>query len=210
MPCSRRAPQGSPGSSAGAAERLTFSTQRGRSERSGPCRLVMQSVPSPSAMLRLLTSFLASLVVASSIAFAGDPAETVSAVVKLDGQRSSLFSYGDQPTPLMLKYFTADFIATWVAAMRHNKEGPVLDGDPLTWLQGVKSLTLKGTQTNLIASDHATVTARVVAQPSGSTFTKPEGLILLFDVRRENTIWKINDIGNPTEKSVQTYLSRFK
>jgi len=161
-------------------------------------------------MLRLFTSSFALLVFASSMAFAGDPAETVSAVVKLDGHRSSLFSYSDQPTPLMLKYFTADFIAAWVAAMRHNKEGPVLDGDPLTWLQGVQSLTLKGTQTNPIASDHATVTASVVAQPDGSTFTKPEGLILLFDVRRENTIWKINDIGNPTETSVQTYLSRFK
>jgi hypothetical protein len=144
------------------------------------------------------------------MAFAGDPAETVSAVVKLDGHRSSLFSYSDQPTPLMLKYFTADFIAAWVAAMRHNKEGPVLDGDPLTWLQGVKSLTLRSTQTNLVTSDDTTVTARVVVQPDGSTFTKPEGLILRFDVKREGAIWKINDVSNPSQPSLRSYLSRFK
>jgi hypothetical protein len=161
-------------------------------------------------MLRLLTFSFASLVFASSMTFAGDPAETVSAVVKLDGQRSSLFSYSDQPTPLMLKYFTADFIAAWVTAMRHNKEGPVLDGDPLTWLQGVKSLTLKSTQTNLITSDDTTVTARVVVQPDGSTFTKLEGLILRFDVKREGTIWKINDVSNPSQPSLRSYLSRFK
>jgi hypothetical protein len=40
----------------------------------------------------------------------GDPAETVSAVVKLDYPRSSLFTLDENPTPAMQKYFTADFI----------------------------------------------------------------------------------------------------
>jgi len=140
----------------------------------------------------------------------GDPADTVSVVVKLDSPRSSLFAFNEIPTAMMRKYFTADFIAIWVAAMRHNKTEPVLDGDPLTGLQGVKSVTLKGNQSNLITADNATVTSRVVAQPDGSTFTKPQKLNLRFHMKRENGVWKITDISNPSQASLHTYLSRFK
>jgi hypothetical protein len=94
--------------------------------------------------------------------------------------------------------------------MRHNKNQPVLDGDPLTDLQGVKSLTLKGHQTNLVTADHAMITARVVAQPDGSTFTKPDALDLRFDMKREDEMWRINDISSPSQTSLWAYLSRFK
>jgi hypothetical protein len=139
-----------------------------------------------------------------------NPAATVSAVVKLDYFRSPLFNFNEQPTPLMQKFFTSGFIAVWVAAMRHNKEGPVLDGDPLTGLQGVRSVTLKSTQTNLITSDHATVTALVVALPDGSTFTKPQEQNLRFQMERENSVWRINDIGSSAQPSLRGYLGRFK
>lgn len=140
----------------------------------------------------------------------GDPAATVSTVVKLDRYPSSIFDFSEKPSPLMQKYFTADFVAAWVAAMRHNKEGPVLDGDPLTWLQGVKSVTLKSSQTDLITFDRATVTARVVAQPDGSTFSKPEGSIIHFDLKRENTAWKIDDIYRSGQQPLRDYLRRVK
>ena len=140
----------------------------------------------------------------------GDPPGTVSAVVKLDDQRSSLFSFNDQPTPLMRKYFTADFITVWIAAMRHNKDQPVLDGDPLTGLQGVKSLVFKSHRTDLINSDPAAVTAQVVAQPDGSTFTRPNEMNLRFDMKREDGSWKIKDVSSPSQPSLRAYLSRFK
>lgn len=140
----------------------------------------------------------------------GNPADTVSAVVNLDDRRSSLFNFGDQPTPLMRKYFTADFIGTWVVAMRHDTTEPVLDGDPLTGLQGVKAVTLGASQTNLISGDDATVTARVAAQPDGSTFTKPEEQNLHLHMKRENGVWKIDDISSSGQPSLHTYLSRFK
>ena len=140
----------------------------------------------------------------------GDPAATVSAVVKLDRYPSSIFDFSEKPSPLMRKYFTADFVAAWVAAMRHNNEGPVLDGDPLTWLQGVKSVTLKSNQTDLITFDQATVTARVLAQPDGSTFSKPEGLIIHFDMRRENAVWRIDDIRRSGQLPLRDYLRRVK
>lgn len=140
----------------------------------------------------------------------GNPTDTVSTVVKLDYPGSSLFNFNESPTPLMRKYFTADFIAAWVAAMRHNKDRPVLDGDPLTGLQGVKTVTLKSNQTNLITVDRATVNAQVVAQPDGSTFTKPNELNLRFDMKGEHAIWKIDDIASSSQPPLWTYLSRFK
>ncbi len=104
----------------------------------------------------------------------------------------------------MQKYFTVEFIAVWVAAMRHNKEGPVYDGDPMTGLQEIESVTIKDSQTDVITFDRATVTVSAVAHPDG------EKLIIHFDMKREDAAWKIDDIYRSGQQPLRDYLRRVK
>jgi hypothetical protein len=137
----------------------------------------------------------------------GDPAATVSTVFKLNyrhNEPSPIFDFNEKPNSLMQKYFTAEFIAAWVAAMRHNKEGPVDDGDPLTGLQEIESVTIKSSQTDLITFDRATVTDSIVAHPD------EEKLIIRFDMKRENAVWKIDDISQSGQQPLREYLRRVK
>ncbi len=137
----------------------------------------------------------------------GDPAATVSTVFKLNyrhNQPSPIFDFSEKPNPRMQQYFTAEFIATWVAAMRHNKERPVYDADPMTGRQEVDSVTIKNSRTDLITFDRATVTDSVVAHPGG------EKLIINFDMKRENAVWKIDDIHQPGQQPLRDYLRRVK
>jgi hypothetical protein len=64
-----------------------------------------------------------------------DPAGTVSAAIKMERLNTPLFDEG--PKGRMREFFTKGFIADWDAAAEKNKDGPWMDGDPISGFQGL-------------------------------------------------------------------------
>ena len=82
--------------------------------------------------------------------FAADPVPiaSVKALAALDNNGGRRPIFDDTPTSLMRRYFSPPFNQAWTAAMKHNKEFPVFDADPLTGEQnggGIKSFRRKWT-----------------------------------------------------------------
>ena len=72
------------------------------------------------------------------------PTESVKALAALDNNGGWRPIFDNTPTPLMRRYFSPAFNQAWAAAMKHNKDFPVFDADPLTGQQnggGIKSVS---------------------------------------------------------------------
>ena len=128
-----------------------------------------------------------------------DPAGIVSAAIKLDRQNTPLFD--DGPKGQMRTFFTKGFVAAWGAAMEKNKDGPFMDGDPISGFQGLKWLTLKNLKVESKSDTEASVVTTVLVQSDRSGPEK-----IKFILKREAGAWKIDDIGSPVESSLHAYL----
>jgi Protein of unknown function (DUF3828) len=128
-----------------------------------------------------------------------DPAGVVSTAIKLDGQNTPLFS--EKPKGRMTEFFTKGFIAAWDAAFENNKGQPFMDGDPISGVQTLKSLTPKSIKVESASDTEARVAATVFVQSDRSGDEN-----LTFNLKRESGVWKIDDIGSPVEPSLHGYL----
>ena len=153
-------------------------------------------------MRRLAALALMSL---STAGLAGDDAAApVVAVIKLDkGDWAPVFA--EKPTALMKLYFTEGFNASWVAAMRHNHDEPVLDGDPVTGAQSVTAVKLQSTKVGQ-SGDATTVTAQVLISQEGEKKPQPETIV--FTMKREAGAYRIDDISVPDQPSLRGYFRK--
>ena len=80
---------------------------------------------------------LLSLTLVSDQAMAADsvPIKSVKALAALDNNGGWPPIFDNTPTVLMRRYFSPTLNQAWAAAMKHNKEFPVFDADPLTGVQ---------------------------------------------------------------------------
>jgi hypothetical protein len=148
-------------------------------------------------MLRVL--YLLSLTLISNQALAADSIaiESVKALSALDTNGGWPPIFDNTPTPLMHRYFSPPFNQAWAAAMKHNKEFPVFDADPLTGMQngdGIKSVSAKMDGPNRVA---ATMTLK-----DGS-----ERSVEFLMLRSAAGEWFINDIIYPHQKSLRAVLA---
>ncbi len=136
----------------------------------------------------------------ASAADTSGPEGVVSAVVKLDsGGEGAPFRSGD----FIRRYFTAQFKASWDHAMAQPED--VLDGDPVTGSQALKSIQLQATQITTQTADSAIVVAKLTVMPLGGK-VYPQSLA--FTVKREGSIWKIDDISGPVDGSLRGYFKK--
>jgi hypothetical protein len=147
-------------------------------------------------MLRVL--YLLTLALISDQALAADtvPIESVKALAALDTNGGWPPIFDNTPTLLMHRYFSPPFNQAWAAAMKHNKEFPVFDADPLTGVQnggGIKSVSAKMEDPNRVA---ATMTLN-----DGS---KRSVVFMMTHSARDE--WFINDILYPNQKSLRVAL----
>jgi hypothetical protein len=147
-------------------------------------------------MLRVL--YLLTLALISDQALAADtvPIESVKALAPLDTNGGWPPIFDNTPTLLMHRYFSPPFNQAWAAAMKHNKEFPVFDADPLTGVQnggGIKSVSAKMEDPNRVA---ATMTLN-----DGS---KRSVVFMMTHSARDE--WFINDIVYPNQKSLRVVL----
>ena len=95
-------------------------------------------------MRKRLSILVFAMLVGRAVAGDGGPIDTVKALAALDAIEDQVRIFDTTPTPLMRKYFSASFNQVWTTAMKHNKDFPVFDADPLTGTQGgggIKSLS---------------------------------------------------------------------
>ena len=136
----------------------------------------------------------------ASAADSSGPEGVVSAVVKLDsGGEGRPFGSDD----FVRRYFTAQFGASWDHAMA--QPGDVLDGDPVTGSQALKSVKLQATQITTQTADSAIVVAKLAVMPLGGK-VYPQSVA--FTVKREGSIWKIDDIAGPVDGSLRGYFKK--
>jgi hypothetical protein len=141
---------------------------------------------------------LLSLTLVSDQAMAADsvPIESVKALAALDNNGGWPPIFDNTPTVLMRRYFSPTLNQAWAAAMKHNKEFPVFDADPLTGVQnggGIKSVSAKMEAPNRVA---ATMTLN-----DGSK--RSVVFMMLHSAAGE---WFINDIVYPNQKSLRVVL----
>jgi hypothetical protein len=116
----------------------------------------------------------------------------VKALAALDNNGGWRPIFDNTPTPLMRRYFSPTFNQAWAAAMKHNKDFPVFDADPLTGEQnggGIKSVSAP----NRVA---ATMTLH-----DGS-----ERSVVFLMLHSAAGEWFINDIIYPHQKSLRVVL----
>ena len=138
------------------------------------------------------------LTIVSGTAFAADsvPIESVRALAALDNNGGWRPIFDNTPTPLMRRYFSPAFNQAWAAAMKHNKDLPVFDADPLTGEQnggGIKSVSAKMEAPNRV---EATMTLH-----DGSEWSVE--FVMIHSAVGE---WFINDIHYPNKKSLRVVL----
>jgi hypothetical protein len=138
------------------------------------------------------------LTMVSGSAFAADsvPVESVKALAALDNNGGWRPIFDNTPTPLMRRYFSPTFNQAWAAAMKHNKDFPVFDADPLTGEQnggGIKSVSAKMEAPNRV---DATMTLH-----DGS-----ERSVVFLMLHSAAGEWFINDIIYPHQKSLRVVL----
>ena len=141
---------------------------------------------------------LLSLTLVSDQAMAADsvPIKSVKALAALDNNGGWPPIFDNTPTVLMRRYFSPTLNQAWAAAMKHNKEFPVFDADPLTGVQnggGIKSVSAKMEAPNRVA---ATMTLN-----DGSK--RSVVFMMLHSAAGE---WFINDIVYPNQKSLRVVL----
>jgi hypothetical protein len=147
-------------------------------------------------MLRVL--YLLTLALISDQALAADtvPIESVKALAALDTNGGWPPIFDNTPTLLMHRYFSPPFNQAWAAAMKHNKEFPVFDADPLTGVQnggGIKSVSAKMEAPN-----------RVAATMMLNDGSKRSVVFMMTHSARDE--WFINDILYPNQKSLRVAL----
>jgi hypothetical protein len=147
-------------------------------------------------MLRVL--YLLSLALISDQASAADsvPIESVKALAALDTNGGWPPIFDNTPTLLMHRYFSPPFNQAWAAAMKHNKEFPVFDADPLTGVQnggGIKAISAKMEAPNRVA---ATMTLNDGSKRS----------VVFMMTHSASDEWLINDIVYPNQKSLRVVL----
>jgi hypothetical protein len=138
------------------------------------------------------------LTMLSGPAFAADsvPIASVKALAALDNNGGWRPIFDNTPTALMHRYFSPPFNQAWTAAMKHNKEFPVFDADPLTGEQnagGIKSVSAKMDGPNRVA---ATMTLN-----DGS-----ERSVVFLMLHSAAGEWFINDIIYPHQKFLRVVL----
>jgi hypothetical protein len=138
------------------------------------------------------------LTMLSGPSFAADsvPIESVTALAALDNNGGWPPIFDNTPTVLMRRYFSPPFNQAWAAAMKHNKEFPVFDADPLTGVQnggGIKSVSAKMEEPNRVA---ATMTLN-----DGS-----KRWVVFMMLHSAAGEWFINDIVYPNQKSLRLVL----
>src|ERR1700677_1364536 len=97
------------------------------------------------------------LTIVSGTAFAADsvPIESVRALAALDNHGGWGPIFDNTPTPLTRRYVSPAFNQAWAAAMKHNKDFPVFDADPLTGEQnggGIKFVSATTAAPNRLAA----------------------------------------------------------
>jgi hypothetical protein len=138
------------------------------------------------------------LTILSGPSFAADsvPIESVKALTALDNNGGWPPIFDNTPTVLMRRYFSPPFNQAWAAAMKHNKEFPVFDADPLTGVQnggGIKSVSAKMEAPNRVT---ATMTLNDGSKRS----------VVFMMLRTSAGEWFINDIVYPNQKSLRVVL----
>jgi hypothetical protein len=147
-------------------------------------------------MLRVL--YLLSLTLISDQALAADSVaiESVKALAALDTNGGWPPIFDNTPTLLMHRYFSSPFNQAWAVAMKHNKDFPVFDADPLTGVQnggGIKSVSAKMEAPN-----------RVAATMMLNDGSKRSVVFMMTHSARDE--WFINDILYPNQKSLRVAL----
>ena len=138
------------------------------------------------------------LTVLSGLAFAADsvPIKSVKALALLDNNGSWRPIFDNTPTPLMRRYFSPAFNQAWAAAMKHNKDFPVFDADPLTGEQnggGIKSVSATMEAPNRVA-------AKMTLHDGSERSVE---FLMIHSAAGE---WFINDVIYPHQKSLRVVL----
>ena len=138
------------------------------------------------------------LTMLSGLAFAAEsvPIESVKALAALDNNGGWRPIFDNTPTPLMRRYFAPAFNQAWAAAMKHNKDFPVFDADPLTGEQnggGIKSVSA-----NLEAPNR--VAAKMTLHDGSERSVE---FLMIHSAAGE---WFINDIIYPHQNSLRVVL----
>jgi hypothetical protein len=138
------------------------------------------------------------LTMLSGLAFAAEsvPIESVKALAALDNNGGWRPIFDNTPTPLMRRYFAPAFNQAWAAAMKHNKDFPVFDADPLTGEQnggGIKSVSATMEAPNRVSAK--------MTLHDGS-----ERLVEFLMIHSAAGEWFINDIIYPHQKSLRVVL----
>jgi hypothetical protein len=97
----------------------------------------------------------------------------------------------------MRKYFSSAFNLAWAKAMKHNKDFPVFDADPLTGVQsggGIEALTAQMEGPNLVVANMALRGA-------------PGQSVKFLMIRSAAGDWLIDDIIYRERKSLRVILA---
>lgn len=101
------------------------------------------------------------------------------------------------------RYFTPEFKASWDHAMAQPED--VLDGDPITGAQALKSVKLDGVQVAAKTSNSASVVTKLAVTPRGAeTYSQA----VTFTLKRDGRGWKIDDISGPVDGSLRGYFRK--
>ena len=147
-------------------------------------------------MRRVLLSMVPALIAGQAFAADSTPIDIVKALAAMDKHGDWRPIFDNVPTPLMRQYFTPEFNQAWTAAMKHNKDFPVFDGDPLTGAQnggGIKSVSARTVAPNRVAT---AMTLR-----DGTS-----GSVEFLMQHTPTGEWLINDIRYPHGKSLREVL----
>ena len=131
---------------------------------------------------------------------ASDPSSVVGAVVALDTAGDGK-AFGSDA--FIRRYFTPEFKASWDHAMAQPED--VLDGDPITGGQALKSVRLEAVQVAAKTPQSASVVAKLAVTPRGAeTYSQA----VTFTLRRDGPGWKIDDISGPVDGSLRGYFRK--
>ena len=131
---------------------------------------------------------------------ASDPSSVVGAVVALDSDGDGKAFGADA---FIRRYFTPEFKASWDHAMAQPED--VLDGDPITGAQALKSVKLDAVQVAAKTSDSASVVTKLAVTPRGAeTYSQA----VTFTLKRDGRGWKIDDISGPVDGSLRGYFRK--
>jgi hypothetical protein len=147
-------------------------------------------------MRKALSLLVLTMLSGPALAVDSVPIESVKALAALDNNGGWRPIFDNTPTPLMRRYFSPPFNQAWTAAMKHNKDFPVFDADPLTGEQnggGIKSVSAK-----------MDGPSRVVAKMTLNDGSERSVVFLMLHSAAGE--WFINDIIYPHQNSLRVVL----